>query len=135
MQTCLFLWIMNSVATSQMSTGAFEISVRTPAPGCPLLPRMPALAHHTPTPCYARAAALRVCSKLGPPPACIMPVGRGLCELERISGVRRAPVQFNGEVIFSKIETNRLPSFDELVELLQMRVQAAGPSGETANWH
>jgi len=68
MQTCLFLWIMNSVATSQMSTGAFEIS-------------------------------------------------------------------FNGEVIFSKIETNRLPSFDELVELLQMRVQAAGPSGETANWH
>ena len=58
-----------------------------------------------------------------------------MCELERISGVRRAPVQFNGEVIFSKIETNRLPSFDELVELLQMRVQAAGPSGETANWH
>lgn len=63
MQTCLFLWIMNSFATSQMSTGAFEVS-------------------------------------------------------------------FDGELIFSKMETNRLPTMDELVNVLNMRVK----NGASTNW-
>lgn len=67
MQSCLMLWIMNSIAASQMSTGAFEIS-------------------------------------------------------------------FNGETIFSKIETNRLPSIDELITVLNMRVPGA-VAGDNANWH
>lgn len=67
MQTCLFLWFMNSIATSQMATGAFEVS-------------------------------------------------------------------FDGELIFSKIETNRLPSMTELVNVLNMRVAAANPVGGEDNW-